>query len=316
MRNFSLRKLSFASALLGVMAQQTPSTLAAGAQKPCEVSITPSQFQSWMKQYVPKGSNGRAPAAAFLEVESDGTVAREVYGLNEHKAQAVASTQKIITAYAAYRNEGLASNVTWNDQDRFYDSQGSTAVVYSTKKNPSVGLSTRAHEYLWTLMSHSSNGAALALSRSIDSGSTKAFVESMNDLSYELIGKETASFDTYFHNPAGLTDNDDQYEFGNPNEKQRSTADNMARLTARIVGDSGFRSMMKRYGLANFQGGIVTKGGSTQAAGKTLIAFIPLPKCKSKALSYAVFGEGTSAQWQNIGRMHTQILKALGYSVK
>jgi len=314
MSSLSLSKnLVLCAAATLVAISNSPLALAGGSQKPCEITISPTQLSSWIKRYVPRGSNGRGAAASFLEVTSTGAVAREVYGVNQHKAQAVASIQKIVTAYAAYRNGGLSNIVTWNSDDRFYDSQGATAVIYSTKKNPSIGQSIRAHEYLWTLMTHSSNGAALALSRSIDSGSTKAFVESMNSLSRSLIGSETRNYDTYFHNPAGLTDNADDYEFGNPNETQRSTADNMARLTARIVGNSGFRSTMKRYGLTQYEGGIVTKGGSTQAAGKTIIAFIPLPNCKSKALSYAVFGEGTSAQWTQFSQLHSQIVKALGY---
>ncbi|MEO5667825.1 MAG: hypothetical protein ABIR96_07200 [Bdellovibrionota bacterium] len=289
-------------------------SFAGGAAKPCEVSISPSQFQSWMRQYVPHGSNGRAPAASFLEVTTNGgNVQREIYALNSNKAQAVASTQKMIAAYTAYKGGGLSNVVTWSNLDRFYDSQGSAALIHSTQKNPSVGQSVRAYEFLWTLLTHSSNGAALALSRSGDSSSTKAFVEAMNVNARDLIGQDTANYNTYFQNPAGLTDNGADYEFGNANEAQRSTTDNMARLMARIVGDSGFSATMKKYGLPQFVGGIVTKGGSTEAAGKTLIAFIPLPGCKSKALSYAVFGEGTSEQWQKIGQMTSQILQALGY---
>jgi D-alanyl-D-alanine carboxypeptidase len=313
MKTLSLKSFVFrvvaASSLIGAPYELS----AAGSKKPCEVTLTASQLQSWMKQYVPKGSNGRAPAGAFYEVDSNGAVLRSLYTLNANAAQAVASTQKIVTAYAAYRNGGLSNIVTWSSEDAFYDSQGSSAVIRSTQKNPTIGQSTRAHEYLWTLLTHSSNGAALALSRSIDSGSTRAFVASMNDLSYELIGRETSSFNSYFQNPAGLTDNADRYEFGDAGKTQRSTADNMARLTARIMGDSGFRSTMKKYGLTQYEGGVVTKGGSTQAAGKTLIAFIPLAGCKTKAVAYAVFGEGTQAAWTKISQLHSQVVKALGY---
>jgi D-alanyl-D-alanine carboxypeptidase len=301
------------SAFFGALqALSALSASAAGASKPCDVKISASQFQSWMNTYVPRGSNGRASAAAFYEVDSQGAVVREVFSKNAHKAQAVASTQKMITAYTAYREGGLGNSVVWNSEDRFYDSQGSAAIVYSTRKNPSLGQNVRTSDLLWTLMTHSSNGAALAISRG-PTGSTRPFVEAMNEYSRDLIGRDTANFDTYFHNPAGLTDNADRYEFGNAGETQRSTADNMARLTARIMGDSGFRSTMKKYGLSNFSGGTVTKGGSTQAAGRTLIAYLPLPGCSSKALAYAVFGEGTSEQWTRIGQMHSQILKALGY---
>ena len=288
------------------------SSYAAGAGKPCEANVSASQLQSWMNTYVPRGSNGRASAASFLEVDSDGAVLREIFTKNAHKAQAVASTQKIVAAYTAYREGGLRNSVIWNSDDRAYDSEGSAAILYSSKKNPSLGQSVRTYDLLPTLMNQSSNGAALAISRG-PTGSTKPFVEAMNTYSYDLIASETPHFETYFHNPAGLTDNADRYEFGDAGKTQKSTADNMARLTARIVGDAGFRSTMKRFGLARFDGGIVTKGGSTQAAGKTLIAFIPLPKCKSKALAYAVFGEGSSAQWQKIGQLHSQVLKALGY---
>ncbi len=313
MKTLSLKKFAFrvvaATSLVGAPYELS----AAGSKKLCEVTLTASQLQSLMRQYVPKGSNGRAPAAAFFEVDSNGAVIRSLYTLNANAAQAVASTQKIVSAYAAYRNGGLSNIVTWSSEDRFYDSEGSSAVIRSTKKNPTIGQSVRAHEYLWTLLTHSSNGAALALSRSIDSGSTRAFVASMNDLSYDLIGRETSSFNSYFQNPAGLTDNADRYEFGDAGKAQRSTADNMARLTARIMGDSGFRSTMKKYGLTQYDGGVVTKGGSTQAAGKTLVAFIPLAGCKTKAVAYAVFGEGTEAAWTKIKQLHSQVVKELGY---
>jgi D-alanyl-D-alanine carboxypeptidase len=313
MKTLSLRKFAFrvvaASSLVGAPVDLS----AAGSKKPCDVTLTASQLQSLMKQYVPKGSNGRAPAAAFFEVDSNGAVIRSLYTLNANAAQAVASTQKIVSAYAAYRNGGLSNIVTWSSEDRFYDSQGSSAVIRSTKKNPTIGQSVRAHEFLWTLLTHSSNGAALALSRSIQSGSTRAFVASMNDLSYDLIGRETSSFNSYFQNPAGLTDNADRYEFGDAGKAQRSTADNMARLTARIMGDSGFRSTMKKYGLTQYDGGVVTKGGSTQAAGKTQVAFIPLAGCKTKAVAYAVFGEGTEAAWAKIKQLHSLVVKELGY---
>jgi D-alanyl-D-alanine carboxypeptidase len=313
MKTLRLKKFIFGAVAVSSFVGAPFDLSAAGSKKPCDVTLTASQLQSWMRQYVPKGSNGRAPAGAFFEVDSKGAVLRPLYTLNSQSAQPVASTQKILTAYAAYRNGGLSNIVTWSSEDRFYDSQGSSAVIRSTQKNPTIGQSVRAYEYLWTLLTHSSNGAALALSRSIDSGSTRAFVASMNDLAYELIGRETSSFNSYFQNPAGLTDNADRYEFGDAGKTQRSTADNMARLTARIMGDSGFRSTMKKYGLSQYDGGVVTKGGSTQAAGKTLIAFVPLAGCKSKAVAYAVFGEGTQAAWNQISQLHSQVVKALGY---
>ncbi len=307
---FTLR----ASLLSAVLMMTAGTALAAGSQRPaCEMPLSSSDLQALMRQYVPRGSNGRAPAASFLEVDSNGRVLREVYTQNPHKAQAVASTQKMITVYTAYKNGGLDRMVTWNSADVQYDSQGSNALLRSTGKRPTVGQTVRSKDFLWTVITHSSNGGSLALSRSISSGSTKAFVESMNALSRNLIGGESPSYQTYFQNPAGLTDNDDRYAFGDPRQTQRSTADNMARLTARMMGDSGFRSAMASNGLPQFNGGVVVKGGSTQAAGKTIVAHIPLAKCRSRALSYAVFGEGTTDQWNRISQMHNRIVQALGH---
>jgi len=280
----------------------------------CSSNLSSSRVDQLMSQYVPRGSNGRASAAAFYEINAQGYLKKTVYSKNVHVAQAVASIQKILTAYTAYRMGGLNNRVVWNSSDLNYDVQGGRAVLNSNGQTPSLGQSIVAHDLLKTLMTQSSNGAALALSRSSSHQSSRVFMNTLNQISEELLAGET-NFKSYFQNPAGLTDYSDEYAFADdPNRTQESTADNMARLVGKIMNDGNFKKEMVRRGLPQFNTGWqMTKLGSTQAAGRTIIGFVPFPKCKSQGLSLAIFGETSSTQFDRMYQLINAIRADMGY---
>ena len=279
----------------------------------CKVNISTTKINSWMNQYVPRGANGRSSAAAIYKINKQGYTEHVVFRKNEHVAQAVASTQKMLAAYTAYKLGGFSRNIRWTSADRAYDIQGGRAILYPSGKSPVVGQAIPAKALVKTLIRQSSNGAALALSRSNSSQSSRSFMESMNHYAYELIGEETR-FNSYFHNPAGLTDNGSQYEFGDPNRSQLSTADNMARFMGKLGRNSGFKKAMNKNGLTNYNSGQISKVGSTRAAGKTVVVYIPLPRCSSQGVAVALFGESSSSQFSRMNSFIKKLRIELGYS--
>lgn len=283
-----------------------------GSGSSCGVNLSSSQIDSLMRRYVPNGSNGRGPAAAVYRVSSSGRVTQKLYEKNAHRAQAVASTQKMITAYTAYKTGGLSNRVTWSSLDQSYDVQGGRAVLRSDGSRPWVGRSIVAKDLMKTLITQSSNGAALAISRSGRAQSTRAFVADMNKYSYDLIGRET-SYKTYWHNPAGLTDYSSSYKFGDPNRTQLSSADNMARIMGKLGTDSGFKRAMSGYGMSYYTRGMISKLGYTRAAGRTIVAYIPLPRCRDQGIGIALFGDSNRSQFQRFYDMLAQIRSRVGY---
>lgn len=269
-----------------------------GAAKPkSECALSPQQktFASIIKKRVPRGSGGRAPAAAILLVNSSGDPIDVGYEKNSTNFQAVASTQKILSAWVLVNHASLSESVTFNYQDLEYDLEGNRAIRRSTGKRINVGESAKLSEYLYTMITQSSNGASHAMTRNSDTQTTKEFVRLMNEEAKDILG---ASSKSYFQNPSGLTDDSSNQRFAASNKKQGSTARELAALAGKFMSKSKYRSALQKSGVAGASDGTLYKLGFTQAAGRTLVATFKHPKsgCQSNTIAFALFGESSASQ--------------------
>ena len=281
----------------------------AGSPKTCTVNVSSSKISSLMSQYVPRGSNGRGAAGAVFVIDPSGAVHQTLFEKNSNTRQPVASTQKIVTAWVISKYSDLGRRVTFNNDDLEVDVQGGRATIRSTGKTVQVGDSPTVAQYLNTLLIESSNGAALALSRSVNGG-TRAFVSLMNDQADELLRNPNSSF---FQNPHGLTDTASEYRYTDSDSPQGSTANNLARLMGEFMADSNYRSTLSGAGLSDVRSGYLTKVGSTNAAGNTVVFRYPLAgNCKGYGIAAAFFGEHVSAQWQKFRDLQTALRRETG----
>mgnify|MGYP001003683393 CR=1 FL=1 len=278
--------------------------VAAGAKAPCQINVSSSEITAIMNRYVPSGSNGRGPAGAVYRIGSNGGVAQSLLERNASVAQPVASTQKIMTAWTAYKFGGLSRETAFTDSDLFFDEQGNRAVHPDTGRTVLVGEKLNQSEYLYSLIMKSSNGAAQALGRGA-AGSVNAFMTRLNSEAQSLLG---ANAQSYFQNPSGLTDSSDTYRFTGTTRRQQSTASELARIAGAIMKNSGFRSTLESAGVQGASSGYLYKLGYTQAAGKTVVATFPLKgSCSSELLSFAFFGSLSDAQFNNYVNLYNEL---------
>lgn len=275
------------------LAMGSPST---GAS--CDLAPYRSGLTSIIAKRVPRGSNGRGAAASILRLNSKGDLIEVGYEKNANVFQAVASTQKIMTAWVTTKYaKSMNSVIRFTNDDLFDDNQGGRATYRKTGQTIDVGETASLNDYLYTLITNSSNGSALALSRGVAS-TTESFVTLMNNEAYSILG---ASRKTYYQNPNGLTDDEDRYRYAATNNRQGSTAHEMALIIGKLMGDSGFRSKMSSAGLTQAKQYSLYKLGFTQAAGRTVVMHFPNPKsgCGSDHIAIALFGENSSSQFTN-----------------
>ncbi len=297
----------FALALLSVI---SPLSLNAATLDTCRAPIDTATIQKLFRQYVPSGSNGRAPAGAFYHVDSRGELKVDLFSTSQHTRQAVASTQKILTAWLAVKYGRLSSKIKFSSLDLEFDLEGNRAIYPSTGKKVQVGESPKLSELLNTLLTQSSNGAAQAISRGVGK-TTQTFMHWVNQEVPTLLNNYDVR--SYFQNPHGLTDSDAHYQFADANQKQLSTADNMARFIGKIMAQSNFRSALKFIGMPAAGDGVLLKNGSTQAAGKTIIGRLPLTNsgCSGHALAFALFGSKADNQFVLYNQLITNLYSHL-----
>lgn len=284
------------------------SALAAGPKAPvqprtgCEVRLPSGRLEQLFNRYVPTGSNGRAPAGAFYRVSAAGDVVQTLFEHSADVPQPIASTQKVVAAYVAIKRVPLDRRVQFTNADLDVDVLGARATYRDSGNNVEVGDSPTLLQYLNTLITESSNGAALAISRSIN-GDTRSFMPIENQEVVRLLGPGAKSF---FQNPHGLTDEPGYERYMDSTDAQHSTASDLARLLGHFMADADYRSALDQAGLVGPSRGALTKGGSTQAAGKTLVFRFPLPgtACASEGVVGAVFGEGSSEAWNKIKQLY------------
>jgi len=205
----------------------------------CIITIAPTTIDALVEKYVPIGANNRESAASVLSLSENGDIEKTLFSKNATNSQAVASTQKIITAWVAIKYGNLDQSIQFLDSDLSYDLEGVRALFPSTTTEINPGDTATLKQLIYTLLNQSSNGAAQAIAHGVGNGNVRDFVKLMNQEVKFLLNDTDVN--SYFQNPHGLTDTDDHYKFGEPEVRQRSTASNMARFIGKIMGDSKFR---------------------------------------------------------------------------
>jgi D-alanyl-D-alanine carboxypeptidase len=276
----------------------------------CEISKHQSAITSIMDRRVPRGSNGRGAGISVIRLSSKNELLDIGYEKNPHVFQAVASTQKIMTAWVLVKYaSNLNNRERFNNDDLFYDAQGTRAFDRSTGRIINPGDSISLTNYLYTLMTQSSNGAGHAIARGT-SRTVENFVNQMNNESLRLLGANRRS---YFQNPSGLTDDSSAYRFASTNTRQGSTAREMALLIGIMMNDSTYKSKLASSGIAHVSSGYLYKNGFTKAAGRTAVMRFPHQGkgCSGQSIAVALFGENSSAQASNFLQAYEELKSLL-----
>lgn len=296
----------FVSLLIGAHAWG----MGAAAPESCSFSGKRSAIIDIMNRRVPRGSNGRGAAISILRLSPKNEVLDIGFEKNHTNFQAVASTQKIMTAWVTAKYaDRMGTKFRFTDDDLYFDNEGTRALDRSTGRVINPGDSISLSNYLYTLMAQSSNGAANALAKGT-SKNIEAFVNRMNSEATRLLG---SGHRTYFQNPSGLTDDHDLYRYANTNHRQGSTAREMALLIGIMMNDSTYKSRLASAGVPYVSSGYLYKPGLTQAAGRTVVMRFPhLGKgCQGQSIAVALFGENSSTQSSNFVRAYEELKSLL-----
>lgn len=168
----------------------------------------------------------------------DANTGRVLFKKNEEERRAVASTQKLLTAYIAANAGDLTQMVTIKESDINCE---------PTKLYVRAGQQYSRSQLLHGLLIHSGNDAARALARD-NAGSVADFAGRMNATMRSLGG-----YSSNFRNPNGL-----------PAEGQFSTARDMARVARAVYREPVLREIMKqRYYTFRFSSGKTTTWKNT-----------------------------------------------------
>jgi len=146
------------------------------------ISITPTQIFGAVKIEIPTVN---AHGAVLMEAETG----RVLWGKNEHKPLAMASTTKIMTAILALESGRTNETVTVSAK---------AAAAPRMKMFLTKGEEINLGDLLLALMLESSNDAAVAIAEHI-SGSVEAFCKAMTTKAHEL-----GAVNTIFETPNGL----------------------------------------------------------------------------------------------------------------
>ncbi len=269
----------------------------------CNLNPTDLQIESLIKTYVPRGSNGRGSSAAIYVYKKKNLV-QKLFEKNPNTTQAVASTQKVLSAWTAYSLSNLSNNVNFNSNDQYYDSFGNKALHYNgTRIRNGEVVSLR--ELMRSMLRESSNGAANAVARG-SASSVNNFMYSMNAQARMILGSNLLS---YFQNPNGLTDSSSTFRFMPSLRRQVSTTSEMSRMLGYISGDTGFMKALEQAQITGSSSGYLYKLGYTQAAGKTVTFSFPVAGCRNYRLVTTLFGENSSTQFDKFKYFYDELFK-------
>ena len=252
-------------------------------------------YDQLMARTIPSAPPGRQPAMVVYRVNNSGLIYDAVFEKNADVPQAIASTQKILTAFLAEKSGRLDAAYTYTPEDDWNDSgNDGTPAVKPDGKPLQIGEIMLVRDYVTTLLDQSSNAAASSIANAL-AGNHPQFVKQMNSAMRALLGSQR--FDSYFQNPSGLTcEQDARLCHGELATPQHSTANNLARLMGRIMADTEFSNFIFSLKIHNVApNGRFHKGGATQAAGRTLVVRWNLPSICGEG-SLVVVGFGDSSQ--------------------
>jgi D-alanyl-D-alanine carboxypeptidase (penicillin-binding protein 5/6) len=159
------------------------------------------------------------PVTAKSAILFDANTGRVIFKKNEEERRAVASTQKLLTAYIIANAGDLSQMVTIKEVDTNCE---------PTKLGVRPGQQYTRDQLLHGLLIHSGNDSARALARD-NAGSVADFADRMNSTMRSLGG-----YSSNFQNPNGL-----------PAADQYSCARDMARVARAAYRDPVLREIMK-----------------------------------------------------------------------
>ena len=126
---------------------------------------------------------------AISAVIVDGDTGRILWGKNENKPMAMASTTKIMTALVALENSDIKKETTVSKN---------ATLASPVKMHLSVGEKMTIEQLLYAMMLQSYNDSAVAVAEAVG-GSVEKFCTMMNEKA-----KEIGCSDTVFETPNGL----------------------------------------------------------------------------------------------------------------
>ncbi len=201
---------------------------------------------------------------ATAAILMDADTGQVLYEKNAHQRRAIASTTKIMTALVAVECGNLEKITTISKK---------AALVGGSSIHLQVGEQLTLRELLFGALMHSGNDACVAIAEAV-AGKEDIFVAMMNKMAM-LLG----ALDTNFCNTNGL-----------PNDKHLSTAYDLAIMTRYALQNPIFEQMVSTKNksipgkiqarqlnntnkmLWGYQGADGVKTGTTNAAGKCLVA--------------------------------------------
>ncbi len=200
---------------------------------------------------------------AISAVIVDGDTGRILWGKNENKPMAMASTTKIMTALVALENSDIKKETTVSKN---------ATLASPVKMHLSIGEKMTIEQLLYAMMLQSYNDSAVAVAEAVG-GSVEKFCTMMNEKA-----KEIGCSDTVFETPNGL-------DKGN----HHSTAEDMSKIGVyalknqnlmKIMNtrDYTFKSSKTTYSFVNkdrllseYEGAIGMKTGFTGKAGHCFV---------------------------------------------
>ena len=200
---------------------------------------------------------------AISAVVVDGDTGRLLWGKNENKPMAMASTTKIMTALVALENSDITKETTVSKN---------ATLASPVKMHLSVGEKMTIEQLLYAMMLQSYNDSAVAVAEAVG-GSVEKFCTMMNEKA-----KEIGCSDTVFETPNGL-------DKGN----HHSTAEDMSKIGVYALKNQKlmeimntrnytFKSSKTTYSFVNkdrllseYEGAIGMKTGFTGKAGHCFV---------------------------------------------
>ena len=200
---------------------------------------------------------------AISAVVVDGDTGRILWGKNENKPMAMASTTKIMTALVALQNSDITKETTVSKN---------ATLASPVKMHLSVGEKMTIEQLLYAMMLQSYNDSAVAVAEAVG-GSVEKFCAMMNEKA-----KEIGCNDTVFETPNGL-------DKGN----HHSTAEDMSKIGVYALKNQKlmeimntrnytFKSSKTTYSFVNkdrllseYEGAIGMKTGFTGKAGHCFV---------------------------------------------
>jgi len=200
---------------------------------------------------------------AISAVVVDGDTGRILWGKNENKPMAMASTTKIMTALVALENSDITKETTVSKN---------ATLASPVKMHLSVGEKMTIEQLLYAMMLQSYNDSAVAVAEAVG-GSVEKFCTMMNEKA-----KEIGCSDTVFETPNGL-------DKGN----HHSTAEDMSKIGVYAMKNQKlmeimntrnytFKSSKTTYSFVNkdrllseYEGAIGMKTGFTGKAGHCFV---------------------------------------------